>query len=193
MTAGDDAPAGQHEPASFGSQLRWLRHRAGLSQERLAERAGVSVATIGALEEGVRRRSHPYTVVALADALGLSKDERAGLLETVSRSSTPVPQRTTPSPGHSQRAHQAAPRTKPDLAPRKAQARLPVPPTPLIGRESELEAASAALDPSRSTARLLTLTGPGGVGKTRLALAVAAALADAYADGRGVRGPRGAA
>jgi predicted ATPase len=60
---------------------------------------------------------------------------------------------------------------------------LPVPPTALIGRESEVEACAAALDPARSVGRLLTLTGPGGVGKTRLALAVAAGLADTYANG----------
>jgi predicted ATPase len=61
--------------------------------------------------------------------------------------------------------------------------RLPVPPTELIGREDEIAAAMAVLDPARSAVRLLTLTGPGEVGKTRLALAVASALADAYADG----------
>ena len=58
---------------------------------------------------------------------------------------------------------------------------LPDPPTALIGRESELEIiASHLLD--RGT-RLLTLVGPGGVGKTRLALATAARVRDQFADG----------
>jgi DNA-binding XRE family transcriptional regulator len=51
--------AGQQESVTFGSRLRRLRHRTGLTQEMLAERAGVSVATVGALEEGQRRRPHP--------------------------------------------------------------------------------------------------------------------------------------
>ncbi len=58
---------------------------------------------------------------------------------------------------------------------------LPVAPTPLIGREQELATLKAWLQ--RETVRLVTLTGPGGVGKTRLAVQVAADEVDDFADG----------
>ena len=58
---------------------------------------------------------------------------------------------------------------------------LPTPRTPLVGRTAELAAARAAL--IDAGAAILTLAGPGGVGKTRLALAVAHDLAPAFADG----------
>src|SRR5262249_47410172 len=89
VAAADHPSTGRQEPLSFGKQLRRLRQRAGLTQEVLAERAGVSVATIGALEEGQRRRSYPNTAAALAEALGLSGDERAWLLQAASGNDAP--------------------------------------------------------------------------------------------------------
>lgn len=68
----------------------------------------------------------------------------------------------------------APPRTAP-------QTNLPAPVTPLVGRELELAAASALL--RREDVRLLTMTGAGGTGKTRLALAVADDLLGDFEDG----------
>jgi predicted ATPase/DNA-binding CsgD family transcriptional regulator len=66
-----------------------------------------------------------------------------------------------------------------DGAPPAPEPTLPSPLTSFVGRTEELSALAAALDGQR----LVTAVGPGGVGKTRLALAVAAALADRYSDG----------
>ena len=60
---------------------------------------------------------------------------------------------------------------------------LPTPPTALIGREIEIAAATAILTGEGTTSRLLTLTGPGGAGKTRLSLHLAATLGLEFADG----------
>ncbi|MBV9597159.1 MAG: helix-turn-helix domain-containing protein [Chloroflexi bacterium] len=154
-------------PGLVGARLRLLRVRAGLSQGALAERAGVDLATVKAIERGRRRRPHPHTLARLAEALGLAEEERAAALElTADVLAAPA--------GADQR---------PGAAPFRAAAQIPVPLTSLIGRAAELAEARALLEPTTGAARLLTLIGPGGVGKTRLALAVAAALAEDYTDG----------
>src|SRR5688572_9730428 len=106
---------------TFGARLRALREAAGLTQEELAERAGLSVNGLSQLERGERRRPHPRTVRALAEALGLSEEERTTLLATLPNRYGSDRQTT---PGHD--AGQP-----------------PVPLSPLLGRERELEAVEA--------------------------------------------------
>jgi len=141
--------------ASFAELLKQHRLAAGLSQEALAERAGVSARAISDLERSLHRAPYPDTIRLLAEALGLSSETRAKLIAAAVR----------------QRGSTAAP----PLAPDRAISRLPVPLTPLLGREHDEAGVFHLLQ--KAGVRLLTLTGPGGVGKTRLAIQVAAGLA----------------
>ncbi len=147
------------QPMIFADLLKQHRLAAGLTQEGLAERAHLSRKAVSALECGARLAPRRDTVRLLADALGLADAEREGFMAT--RRGVVLPA-------------DPAPPTDPPC-------NLPAPPTPLLGREREMARALELL--CRDDVRLLTLSGPAGVGKTRLSLDVAAGLRADYADG----------
>jgi non-specific serine/threonine protein kinase len=167
--------------AAFGAALRRRRLAAGLTQEQLAERAGLGVRTVQALEEG-ENRPRRETLRRLAGALELSGAQRGRLAAAAQRGriATAVPPAPPPAPrpGAALRLVPPvppAPRPRPGAPPTN----LPLPLTSFVGREPELAAVGAAL----AAHRLVTLTGPGGVGKTRLALRVAAGALGEHPDG----------
>ena len=144
----------------FGQRLRQLRNAAGLTQAALAERAGMSATSIAALERGRRSRPHPPTLRALGVALNLSEADLAALAGAVRPS---------------------APATPPETATARGSAgQVPTLPTGLVGRAHDLAAMGELF---QRGARLVTLTGPGGVGKTRLAVQCAHDWAVLFPDG----------
>jgi predicted ATPase/DNA-binding CsgD family transcriptional regulator/transcriptional regulator with XRE-family HTH domain len=156
------------DAAPFGVLLRRFRTAARLTQEELAARASLSPDAIAALERGKRRTPRDATVALLSDALGLEAQERAQLA-AAARASWVAPG-ARPAAG----ADGAATR---DMDQRPSRPGWQVAePTPLVDRVHELDTIVRSL--GAGEVRLLTLTGPAGVGKTRLALAAAARLAE---------------
>jgi non-specific serine/threonine protein kinase len=151
----------------FSQNLRQHRLAAGLTQEALAERAGLGVRSIQALERS-ESRPHRDTARALAAGLGLDQQARAAFLVAA----TPTPRHPTSRGPRSERPPRASAATN-------SRHNLPASLSSLIGRETERGEVGALL----RAGRLLTLTGSGGVGKTRLALAVAGELVGHYPGG----------
>jgi predicted ATPase/DNA-binding XRE family transcriptional regulator len=154
---------------SFGELLKHHRLMAGLSQEDLAARAGLSRRGISDLERGVRRAPRPSTLALLAEALGLAAQQRAALFAAArGLILLPLPD--------DQRADSTG-----SAAELETTYHLPIQPTPFVGRRRELALLQRLLDAPDS--RLLTLVGPGGSGKTRLAIEAAHTNSAAFAHG----------
>jgi len=155
-------------PPSFGELLRRYRAAAGLTQEELAAQTGLTPQAISLLERGRRQHPQAHTVGQLAEAFGLSTPERRVFAAAARHPVPPVPVAAALESGG-------------PPAPGCAVHNLPVALSPLIAREQERTAVMHLLQ--REEVRLLTLTGPGGVGKTCLALHVAGEALNAYPDG----------
>jgi predicted ATPase/transcriptional regulator with XRE-family HTH domain len=160
---------------SFGTWVKRRRKSLDLTQHELARRVGCSVSAIFKIETDERRPSRQIAEL-LAEHLEIPPDQRAQFL-TVARQIKTADEPGAWVPTSSDRASEAA--AVPDAP--ALPASLPVARTSLVGREHELRAITQQVqDP---TCRLLTLTGPGGVGKTRLAVEAAHRLEGTFPSG----------
>ena len=145
-----DAPA-----RDFAALLRQYRAEAGLSQEALAERAGISPDAVGVLERGLRKAPYRHTIDRLARALGVGEEGRLALETAAHRSGGTPP--SSVAPKHN----------------------LPREVTSFLARD-EVVAEIADLV---TIAPLVTIVGIGGAGKTRTATHIGNKLVDRWPDG----------
>jgi transcriptional regulator with XRE-family HTH domain len=137
--------------------VRWHRRRGGLSQEELAERAGVSVRALRGIELGQVRAPRPSTVRLLAEALALDGSARAKLVATLGEDGLAVP------------------------------AELPAEVADFTGRAALVQRLAQLLRepaPGAQGPPVVVIGGAAGVGKTALALHVAHRVRSAFPDGQ---------
>ena len=151
------------EGTDLGEALRRRRTEAGLTQEELAEQAGISARAVSDIERDLRRTIYRDTAVRLAAALKLDPTESAAF-ESLARGPRG---RVRAGVGGEPEVTGAVPAIPNQL-------------TRLIGREQEL---GYVLEAFGGDARLVTLTGSGGIGKTRLALEIGSRAQGHFRDG----------
>ena len=156
--------------STFGSWLRQRRTELGVTRDELCERVGYSPDLLSKLETGERRPSRQFALL-LADYFRIPQDEQEAFV-TFARTG-----QATSGSGEVV----ASSSTAPWRVVRLRQTNLPSVLTPLIGREEEGGVACDLL--LKPKVRLLTLIGPPGIGKTRLALQVASDLVEHFEGG----------
>ncbi len=163
----DGRGLGMDQRQSFGSWLKRRRKSLDLTQRELALRIGYSEVAIRKVESGALRPSKELANL-IVEALGIEPASR-GELVALARADPAVTAPLTLSP------------PSPDPGRPWHALGLPARLTSMVGREREMSEVMALL--RLSSVRLLTLTGIGGIGKTRLAVEVAAALSGGFVDG----------
>jgi transcriptional regulator with XRE-family HTH domain len=168
------------ETAAFGARLYACRQSAGLSQQELAERSGLSIRTISNLEHGRTRWPYPESVHRLADALDLRDGTRGDFIAAAGRrlihaaadSVTRAPEDRLPRAGRE------------PIVPRQ----LPASVRQFVGRAEELRVLTGRLDGAGAlgpeTLVMSAIGGTAGVGKTALAVRWAHQVADRFPDGQ---------
>jgi predicted ATPase/DNA-binding XRE family transcriptional regulator len=159
-------------PVFFGEWVKRRRKALDLTQEELAQRAGCSVFALRKIESGERRPSKQLADL-LAEALDISSEEKQTFIK-VARGEASL-----------ERLHSLSLDSSltflSSLQPVSASNRIPIQSTLLVGRDSELAAMERLLNDPQC--RLLTLTGMGGIGKTRLAIEFATRQQSAFPAG----------
>lgn len=155
---------------SFGTWVKRRRRSLDLTQQELARQIGCSPSLIFKIESDERRPSRQMAEL-LARQLDIPAEQRPLFLKTARQEKSTADLDAIP----------ALSGPEPASAPEQTPGNLPVSPTPLVGREHEVNTiARQLIEPS---CRMLTLTGPGGIGKTRLSIEVGRQLEPHFADG----------
>ena len=158
---------------SLAGLLRQLRAQAGLSQEELAEAAGLSAGSVGNLERGITRTAHKDTAVLLAGALALTGPVR-DLFVAAARGKVPAAE-VLAARQEGPKAFAAATRALPrDIA-------------AFTGRQAELARLMGALATAAAAGGVVgihAIDGMAGIGKTPFAVHAAHRLTGAFPDGQ---------
>ena len=155
---------------SFGNWVRKRRKALDLTQQELASQVGCSPSLVFKIESDERRPSRQIAEL-LAEKLEIPADQHVLFLKIARQEKSVSSLDALP--------HLSP--IEPVAHPKPKPGNLPVPPTPLVGRENEISVIiHQLLEPS---CRLLTLTGPGGIGKTRLAIEVGRQFNSQFSDG----------
>ena len=154
---------------TFGEWLKRRRKSQGWTQAELAQQINCSTSMLKKIESEQRRPSEQI-VEQLAKAFGIQNDEQAAFLSFTRGNWKTQPPEITDSPWLAPHPPKQDTSTKHNL---------PSQLTSFIGREEEISNITVKLE----TERLITVTGPGGTGKTRISIQIANEALDQYPDG----------